>query len=142
MYTHHLCILHVFRWGCSVGDRRGRWLEAGLAAKATGVATETVDVGSSGIVGHSPGLGVERVLLIYVVIVFISGLKKEKETQRKTETKRVHALTLSRRALQTVRNGIRGLLGADLLPIRLHTRKIAHSIAESAQADSRENKER
>lgn len=64
------------------------------------------------------------------------------EKKKKTETKRVRALTLSRSALRAVCNGIRGLLGADLLPISVHTRKVAHSMAQSAQADSRENKER
>lgn len=140
---HHLCILHVFRRWCSIRGRLGRWLKAGLAAKATGIATETVDVGPSGVVGYPPCLRVERVLLIYVVILFVPGWKWYTHTQqKKTGTKRVHALTLSRSALQTVCNGIRGLLGADLLPISVHTWKIAHSMAESAQADSRENKER
>lgn len=48
-------------------------MKAGLAVKAAGIATETVDVGPSGVVGHPPRLGVERVLLIYVVILFVPG---------------------------------------------------------------------
>lgn len=48
-------------------------MEAGLATKAAGIATETVDVGPSGVVGYPPRLGVERVLFIYVVILFVPG---------------------------------------------------------------------
>ena len=48
-------------------------MKAGLAAKAAGIATETVDVGPSGVVGHPPGLGVERILLVYVIILFVPG---------------------------------------------------------------------
>lgn len=142
-YWHYLCILHVLRRWCGIRGRLWWWLKAGLAAKAAGIATETMDVGPSGVVGYSPCLRIERVLLIYVIILFVPGWKWYTHTQqKKTETTRVHALTLSRRALRAVCNGIRGLLGADLLPINVHTRKVAHSMAESAQADSRENKER
>lgn len=68
--------------------------------------------------------------------------KWDAHVQRKTERERVHALTLCRSALQAVYNGLRGLPGANLLPISVHTLKIAHSMTESAQAASRENKER
>lgn len=50
-------------------------MKAGLATEAAVIATETVDVGPSGVVGHPPRLGVERVILIYVVIFFVPGWK-------------------------------------------------------------------
>lgn len=48
-------------------------MEAGLATEAARKATETVDVGPSGVVGYSPRLGVERVLFVYVVKLFVPG---------------------------------------------------------------------
>lgn len=48
-------------------------MKTGLAAKAAGIATETVDVGPSGVVGHSSCLRIEWVLLIYVIILFVPG---------------------------------------------------------------------
>lgn len=49
------------------------WLVAGLAVEATGEAAETVDVGPPGVVGYPPGLGVERVLLVDVVVLSVPG---------------------------------------------------------------------
>lgn len=48
-------------------------LVAGLAVEAAGEAAETVDVGPSGVVGNPPGFGVERVLLVDVVILSVPG---------------------------------------------------------------------
>lgn len=71
--VHYLSILHVFRWWHGISSRLWRWMKAGLAAKTAGIATETVDVGPSGVIGYPPRLRVERVLLIYVIIFFIPG---------------------------------------------------------------------
>lgn len=48
-------------------------MQAGLAPEAAGKTTETVDVGPSGVVGHSPRFGVEWILLVYVIKHFVSG---------------------------------------------------------------------
>lgn len=48
-------------------------LVAGLAVQAAGEAAETVDVGPPGVVGYPPGLGVERVLLVDVVVLAVPG---------------------------------------------------------------------
>lgn len=48
-------------------------MKAGLAAEAAGIATKTVDVGPSGVVGYPSRLGVERVLFIYVIVLFVPG---------------------------------------------------------------------
>lgn len=48
-------------------------MKVGLATEAARIATETVDVGPSGVEGYPPSLGVERVLLIYVIILSVSG---------------------------------------------------------------------
>lgn len=45
---------------------------ASVAIEAARIATETVDVGPSGVVGYPSGLRVERVLFVYVVILFVS----------------------------------------------------------------------
>lgn len=45
-------------------------MKAGLAAKACGIATETVRVGPSGVIGYPTSLGVEWILLIYVIVLF------------------------------------------------------------------------
>lgn len=96
--------LHVFRRWYDIRSRLQRWLKAGLATEAARIATETVDVGPSGVVGYPPCLGVERVLLIDVIILFVSGLKWDTHThtrvQTKTDRERVHALTLCRSALR------------------------------------------
>lgn len=68
-------------------------MEAGLATKTACIATETVDVGPSGVVGYPPCFRVEGVLFIYVIILFVSGLKRDTHVN-KTEVGRVHALTL------------------------------------------------
>lgn len=73
IYCHHLLILHVFRRRHDIRSRLWRWMKAGLAAEAAGIATETVDVGPSGVVGYPSRLGVEWVLFIYVIILFIPG---------------------------------------------------------------------
>lgn len=45
-------------------------MEAVLAAHAAAVAAEAVHVGDVGVLGaHPPGPGVERILLVYVVVV-------------------------------------------------------------------------
>lgn len=138
----HVFILHVFRGWHGIRSRRlWRWVKAGLAAEVAGIATETVDVGPSGVVRHPPCLWVERVLLVYVIVLFVPG-RKLYTRHRQRRTQRVHALTLCRSARRAVRNGIRGSLGADLLPNCVHIWKVAHSTPERAQAASRENKER
>lgn len=72
-YCHHLFILHVFwRW-YDIRSRLWWWMKAGLATKAAGIATETVDVGPSRVVGYPARLGVEWVLFIYVIILLIPG---------------------------------------------------------------------
>lgn len=48
-------------------------LVAGLAVEAAGEAAETVDVGPPGVVGYPPCLGVERVLLVDVVVLSVPG---------------------------------------------------------------------
>lgn len=48
-------------------------LVAGLAVEAAGEAAEAVDVGPPGVVGYAPGFGVERVLLVDVVVLSIPG---------------------------------------------------------------------
>lgn len=71
---------HVFRRRHDVGGRLvvGR-LVAGLAVEAAGEAAETVDVGPSGVVGNPPGLGVEGVLLVDVVILSVPVGPREQE---------------------------------------------------------------
>lgn len=61
-------------------------MKAGLAADAAGIATETVDVGPSGVVGQPPRLRVERVLLVYVVVLFVPGGKWCIHTHTHTQT--------------------------------------------------------
>lgn len=75
LYCHHLLILHVFRRRNDIRSRLRRWMKAGLATETAGIATETVDVRPSGVVGHPACLGVERVLLIYVVILSVPEWK-------------------------------------------------------------------
>lgn len=71
IHCHQPLILHVFRRLYDIRSRLRRWMEAGLATEAAGIATETVDVGPSGVVGYPPGLGIEGVVLVYVVILFV-----------------------------------------------------------------------
>lgn len=66
-------ILHVFRRRYDIRSGLQRWVMAALAIEAARIATETVDVGPSGVVGYPSGLRVERVLFVYVVILFVSG---------------------------------------------------------------------
>lgn len=63
-------------------------MKAGLATEAARIATETVDVGPSGVVGYPPCLGVEWVLLIDVIILFVSGLKWDTHTHMRTDKDR------------------------------------------------------
>lgn len=67
-------VSHVFRRRHDVGGGLvvGR-LVAGLAVQAAGEAAETVDVGPPGVVRYPPGLGVERVLLVDVVVLSVPG---------------------------------------------------------------------
>ena len=58
-------------------------MQAGLAAHAAAVAAEAVDVGPAGVVGHAARLGVERILLVYVIIVPVPG---EGGTRTHTQT--------------------------------------------------------
>lgn len=52
-------------------------MQAGLAPQAAAVAAETVQGSPRGVVGgHAPGLWVEGVVLIYVVIVSVPGSTK------------------------------------------------------------------
>lgn len=61
--------VHVLR-DRGVGDGLGRGLQAGLAAQAAAVAAETVKLPPWWVVGgDAPGLGVEGVVLIDVIIV-------------------------------------------------------------------------
>ncbi len=48
-------------------------MKAGQATEAACKATETVDVGPSGVVGYPPRCGVERVLFVDVVKLFVPG---------------------------------------------------------------------
>lgn len=55
-----------------IGDGLGRRLKAALAAKAAAVAAETVQLPPHWVVGcDAPSLGVERVIIINVVIVSV-----------------------------------------------------------------------
>lgn len=55
-----------------IGDGLGGRLKAALAAKAAAVAAETVQLPPHWVVGcDAPGLGVERVIVINVVIVSV-----------------------------------------------------------------------
>lgn len=137
-------ILHVF-WGWhDIRGRLRRWMKAGLASKAAGKATETMCVRPSGVIGYLPRLGVEWILLIYVVVLFFPGSKLSTHTCRQKDRNRESASVSTFQGVHccTVCNGVRGSLCTDLLPISVHTRKIAHNMAESAQAARRENKER
>lgn len=61
----------------------------------------------------------------------------------RTETERESAcVNTLQKCTIGITNGVTGSLSTDLLPISVHTRKITHSMAESAQAARRENKER
>lgn len=52
------------------GDGRRRRLEAALAAHAAAVAAEALHVGEGGVLGaRPPGPGVERILLVDVVVI-------------------------------------------------------------------------
>lgn len=117
-------------------------MKARLAAKAADVATETVCVGSSWVKRQPTRLGVERVFLVYVVVLFFPGseLNIQAKTQKyREETEGGH---LAEVHVGQYAMGLKGSLGADLLPINVHSRKITHSMAECAQAVRRENKER
>lgn len=62
-------------------------LVAGLAVQAAGEAAETVDVGPPGVVGYAPGLGVERVLLVDVIVLSVPGGRgSRKETDEVNES--------------------------------------------------------
>lgn len=65
-----LCV-HVFRdW--SIGDGLGGRLKAALAAKAAAVAAETVQLPPRGVMGcDAPSLGVERVIIVDVIIISV-----------------------------------------------------------------------
>lgn len=78
--THkHFCtpekslLLHVLRSRHDIRGSLRRWMKSSLAPEAAGVAAETVDVGPPWVVGHPPSSRVERVLLVYVVIFFVSA---------------------------------------------------------------------
>lgn len=63
--------VHVLRDG-GVGDGLGGGLQAGLAAQATAVAAEAVQLPPRGIVGSdAPGLGVEGVVIVDVIVVSV-----------------------------------------------------------------------
>lgn len=81
-------VLHVFWRRHDVGGGLVVWrLVAGLAVQAAGEAAETVDVGPPGVVGYAPGLGVERVLLVDVVVLSVPGGRgSRKETDGVNES--------------------------------------------------------
>lgn len=66
-------------------------------------------------------------------------MKVYTRAQRQKESACVNTL---QKCTVGITNGVTGSLSTDLLPISVHTRKITHSMAESAQAARRENKER
>lgn len=66
-----LCV-HVLRDG-GIGDGLGGRLKAALAAEAAAVAAETVQLPPRGVVGRdAPSLGIERVIVVDVIIVSAS----------------------------------------------------------------------
>lgn len=68
-------LVHVLRDG-GVGDGLGRGLQAGLAAQAAAVAAEAAQLPPGGVVGSdAPGLGVEGVVVVNVVVVSVPGGK-------------------------------------------------------------------
>lgn len=73
---------HVLRhWG--IGDSRSRRVQAVLAAQTAAVAAEAVQVSVGGVLrAYPPGPWIERVLLIYVIIISFSTHvdKKTKQT--------------------------------------------------------------
>lgn len=65
-----LCV-HVLR-DRGIGDGLGGRLKAALAAQAAAVAAETVQLPPRGVMGRdAPSLGVERVIVVNVIIVSV-----------------------------------------------------------------------
>lgn len=68
--------VHVLRDG-GVGDGLGRGLQAGLAAQAAAVAAEAAQLPPGGVVGSdAPGLGVEGVVVVNVVVVSVPRMTR------------------------------------------------------------------
>lgn len=69
--TKEYGLVHVLRdWG--IGDGLGGRLKAALAAKAAAVAAETVQLPPRGVMGRdAPSLGVERVIVVDVIIISV-----------------------------------------------------------------------
>lgn len=67
------CVVHVLRhWG--IGDSRSRRVQAALAAYTAAVAAEAVQVSVVGVLrAYPPGPWIERVLLIYVIVISFSA---------------------------------------------------------------------